>query len=65
MSQSEAATELGIETNTYSTYERRTPLPHHLIPKACQVFGVKADYFFTADPRAAETQEPPPKRSSG
>lgn len=64
LSQSEAANELGVSTNTYSTYERRTLIPHYLLPQACKVFGVKADYFFAADVRAADV-DVTPKRSAG
>lgn len=56
MSQSEVAAELGVEVNTYSTYERRTLLPHHLIPKACATLGVPAEYFFGADAREQQVE---------
>lgn len=50
--QAEMAEVLGLETDTYSKYERRTPLPHRLIPRFCLVCGLSLDDLFGARPVA-------------
>ncbi len=42
----EMARALGIAEGTYYRYETRTMLPHHLIPRFCQITGVSADWLF-------------------
>ena len=37
---------LGIPAGTYTRYETRTMMPHHLIPRFCQLTGVNADWLF-------------------
>lgn len=37
---------LGIPAGTYTRYETRTMLPHHLIPRFCQITGVTAEWLF-------------------
>lgn len=37
---------LGISANTYGKYERRSLLPHYLIPKVCALLGITADQLF-------------------
>lgn len=46
MNQPEAAQALGVKEDTYSKYERRTAMPHYLIPKACHFFGVTPDELY-------------------
>jgi transcriptional regulator with XRE-family HTH domain len=49
-SQAEMAVELGIggkdPQGTYKQYEVRSYLPHHLIPRFCQLTGVSLEYLF-------------------
>jgi hypothetical protein len=37
---------LNVPYGTYTRYETRTMLPHHLIPRFCQITGVSADWLF-------------------
>lgn len=37
---------LNIPAGTYTRYETRTMMPHHLIPRFCQLTGVNADWLF-------------------
>jgi hypothetical protein len=37
---------LSIPPGTYTRYETRTMMPHHLIPRFCQLTGVNADWLF-------------------
>lgn len=46
LTQIEMAQVLGIMADTYSKYERRTPLPHRFIPIFCLVCGVPLDDLF-------------------
>jgi hypothetical protein len=36
---------LGVERDTYYRYEKRTMLPHHLIPQFCAVTGVPIEWL--------------------
>lgn len=49
---------LGIQEGTYYRYETRTMLPHHLIPRFCQLTGVNADWLFNG-PTAARALTSP------
>lgn len=44
--QIEMAEALGIVADTYSKYERRTPLPHRLIPRFCLICGIQLEELF-------------------
>lgn len=46
LEQVEFATRLGVLPNTYGKYERRSLLPHYLIPKACEILGITPDQLF-------------------
>ncbi len=46
LNQPEAAAMLGVKEDTYSKYERRTAMPHYLIPRACQLFRVTPDELY-------------------
>lgn len=46
LTQAEAAEALGVKDDTYSKYERRSPMPHYLIPKACGLFRVNPDELY-------------------
>ena len=37
---------LNVPPGTYTRYETRTMMPHHLIPRFCQLTGVSADWLF-------------------
>jgi hypothetical protein len=37
---------LGVPPGTYTRYETRTMMPHHLIPRFCQLTGVTTDWLF-------------------
>ena len=37
---------LGIPAGTYTRYETRTMLPHHLVPRVCQITGVSTEWLF-------------------
>lgn len=37
---------LGVPYGTYTRYETRTMLPHHLIPRFCQITGITAEWLF-------------------
>ncbi len=37
---------LNIPAGTYTRYETRTMMPHHLIPRFCQLTGVTTDWLF-------------------
>jgi hypothetical protein len=56
----EMAKALGIPYGTYVRYETRTMLPHHLIPRFCQITGVSADWLFhgPSAARALSSQRP-------
>jgi hypothetical protein len=57
---------LGIPEGTYYRYETRTMLPHHLVPRFCQLTGINADWLFNgpsaaralSSPRAATGTDP-------
>lgn len=55
--QEDVAKALGIPANTYSTYERRTLLPHHLIPVACDFLGIEMPYLYGENRRKAASGE--------
>lgn len=43
----EVAAALGIKkADTYEKYEKRTILPHYLVPAFCKVCGISADQLF-------------------
>lgn len=37
---------LGVAVDTWRRYEVRTLLPHHLLPRVCELFGVTVDFFY-------------------
>jgi hypothetical protein len=48
---------LGTQEGTYYRYETRTMLPHHLVPRFCQITGVSADWLFNG-PAVARALSP-------
>lgn len=57
LTQGEAAERFGLKEDTYSKYERRSPMPHYLIPRACGLFGVAPDELYGLRARADLDQE--------
>lgn len=43
----EFALDMGVEYETWLKYEKRTPLPHHLIPRFCELTGADIHWLFT------------------
>jgi DNA-binding XRE family transcriptional regulator len=41
----EMARALGVREDTYYRYETRTMLPHHLIPRFCELTGVTVEFL--------------------
>jgi hypothetical protein len=41
----EMAAALGVERDTYYRYEKRLMMPHHLIPKFCEITGVTVTWL--------------------
>jgi hypothetical protein len=52
----EMAKALGVPRDTYYRYEERTMLPHHLIPKFCEITGVTVDWLMRG-PAAAQAMQ--------
>lgn len=48
LEQADIAKALGITPNTYSKYESRTLMPHHLIPVACEILEIEMPYLYGA-----------------
>lgn len=44
--QEDIAKALNVLPNTYSKYEKRTLMPHHLIPSACELLGIEMGYLY-------------------
>lgn len=44
--QEEVANEFGLKPDTYSKYERRSPMPHYLVPRACALFRVQPEDLY-------------------
>lgn len=66
MEQADVAKELGLLPNTYSKYEKRSLLPHHLMLKACEFLHVDLDYLYGAAPaRSAKGREAPESAIEG
>jgi hypothetical protein len=59
MNMREMAEALGIPEKNYESYEKRTPLPHHLILQFARVARVPVEYLFTG--RMAPPQESAPE----
>jgi hypothetical protein len=52
----EMAKALGVPRDTYYRYEERTMLPHHLIPRFCELTGVTVDWLMRG-PAAAQAMQ--------
>lgn len=52
----EMARALGVREDTYYRYEKRTMLPHHLMPRFCEITGVTLDWLINGPRRVAERQ---------
>jgi len=47
----EMARALGIREDTYYRYEKRTMMPHHLLPKFCELTGISVERLISGPPR--------------
>jgi transcriptional regulator with XRE-family HTH domain len=47
LTQAEAAAALGLPIQSYIHYEKRSPLPAHLMPTFAALVGVDVDYLLT------------------
>ena len=65
LDQAEMATMLGIKPDTYGKYEKRSLLPHHLIPRWCEITGHDPWYLLTGRPAHSRPQAPPEKAAKG
>jgi len=56
----EMAIALGVERDTYYRYEKRLMMPHHLIPRFCEITGVTVQWLIEgpAAARAMSQQLP-------
>jgi DNA-binding XRE family transcriptional regulator len=60
----EMAKALGVPRDTYYRYEERTMLPHHLIPRFCEITGVTVDWLMRG-PAAAQAMQHHKTAASG
>lgn len=63
------AERMGVPLETWRKYEKRTPLPHHLIPTFCRITGVEVWYLLTGEtagkaPRVTATPHPQANRAA-
>jgi len=49
LEQADMAKALGLLPNTYSKYESRSLLPHHLMLKACEILKIDLGYLYGVD----------------
>jgi transcriptional regulator with XRE-family HTH domain len=49
LSQSQTAAALGLPIESYIHYEKRSPLPAHLMPAFAALVGVNLDYLLTGE----------------
>lgn len=54
----EMALALGVERDTYYRYEKRLMMPHHLIPRFCEITGVTVQWLIEG-PEAARAMRQP------
>lgn len=47
----EISAHMGIKPDSYARYEKRTMLPHYLIPPFCRATGVSLEYLLGATKR--------------
>ena len=45
--QAEMAALLNISVDRYKKYEKRSPLPHYLVPSFCAILDVSVSFFLT------------------
>lgn len=50
LNQDDFAKQLGIKRDTYAKYESRSLLPHHLIPRVCEITGHDCWFVLTGQP---------------
>jgi hypothetical protein len=61
-SQADVAVELGIERDTYSRYEQRTPVPQHHVVAVCKVLRINPVWLLSGEGNAEEL--PPPAQQA-
>lgn len=54
----EMAKALGVERDTYYRYEKRLMMPHHLLPRFCEITGVTVQWLIEG-PAAARAMNTP------
>lgn len=59
MNQIKFAHELGLEQGTYKNYESGRPLPHHLVPKFCELTGITIGWLYSAHVAMPDVEEQP------
>jgi hypothetical protein len=42
---------LGVREDTMRRYGKRLLMPHHLIPRFCDLMGVKPEFLFRPEPQ--------------
>lgn len=60
----QAAELMGVSLDAWIKYEKRTPLPHHLIPRFCRATRVDIWFLFTGE-RSAGNASPRPQGHRG
>lgn len=50
----ELASAMGVEVDTFRRYRKRLLMPHHLIPRFCEVMGIEPKFLFTTPPTFIE-----------
>lgn len=63
-SRQEAAELMGVSLDSWTKYETRTPLPHHLIPRFCRATRVDVWYLFTGEIASKATPRPQARREA-
>ena len=49
----ELAADLGVREDTMRRYGKRLLMPHYLIPRFCDLMGVKSEFLFRLEPQPA------------
>ena len=57
LTQAQMASQLRVELAAYKKYERRSPLPHHLITPFCVIVDASEGYLLGGKIRAAKRPE--------
>jgi len=60
----EMAELMGVSLDKWRKYEKRTPLPHDLIPRFCRLTGVDIWYLFTGESASKAHTRPQVQRGA-